>query len=71
MNPRTRALQVFDATVEKDVAAITGNLSKIMVGFVGMGFNVVMVIQVCSLKPARSCAAFLQPYTPRGERHCL
>lgn len=39
--------QVFDATVLGDAAVITGNLAKILVGLVGMSFNVIMLLQVC------------------------
>lgn len=38
-------LQVFDATVLGDAAVITGNLAKILVGVVGMSFNVIMLFQ--------------------------
>lgn len=41
------ALQVFDAIVLRDAAVITGNLAKILVGVVGMAFNVLMLFQVC------------------------
>ena len=37
---------MFDACVLGDPAVVTGNLAKIMVGFVGMAFNVIMLFQV-------------------------
>ena len=39
-------MQVFDAIVLHDASVVTGNLAKILVGLVGMSFNIIMLLQV-------------------------
>ena len=52
-------MQIFDAVLLRDPSVVWGNLVKLGIGWVGIAYNIVMMIQVCVVGKFAICVCIL------------